>query len=57
MPVSTKKCARLGVSGKVFISQWKSGKNRKLDSDACPGVIEQAKPGSTVDRSSRKRES
>lgn len=32
----------LGVSGRVFISQWKAGKYRKLDSDACPGVIELA---------------
>jgi hypothetical protein len=32
----------LGVSGKVFISNWKAGKYRKLDSDACPGVIELA---------------
>jgi hypothetical protein len=32
----------LGVSGSVFISQWKAGKYRKLDSDACPGVIELA---------------
>lgn len=32
----------LGVSGKRFISQWKAGKYRTLDSDACPGVIELA---------------
>jgi hypothetical protein len=32
----------LGVSGKVFISNWKAGKYRKLDSDDCPGVIELA---------------
>ena len=32
----------LGVSGEVFISQWKAGKYRNLDSDACPGVIELA---------------
>jgi hypothetical protein len=32
----------LGVSGKKFISNWKAGKYRKLDSDACPGVIELA---------------
>ena len=32
----------LGVSGQVFISQWKAGKYRKLDSDSCPGVIELA---------------
>lgn len=32
----------LGVSGQVFISKWKAGKYRKLDSDACPGVIELA---------------
>jgi len=32
----------LGVSGKKFISDWKAGKYRKLDSDDCPGVIELA---------------
>lgn len=32
----------LGVSGAKFISNWKAGKYRKLDSDACPGVIELA---------------
>jgi hypothetical protein len=32
----------LGVSGQVFISKWKAGKYRTLDSDACPGVIELA---------------
>jgi len=32
----------LGISGKKFISNWKAGKYRKLDSDACPGVIELA---------------
>ena len=32
----------LGVSGKQFISKWKAGKYRTLDSDACPGVIELA---------------
>jgi hypothetical protein len=32
----------LGVSGQAFISKWKAGKYRKLDSDACPGVIELA---------------
>jgi hypothetical protein len=32
----------LGVSGQVFISQWKAGKYRKLDADDCPGVIELA---------------
>jgi hypothetical protein len=32
----------LGVSGQVFISKWKAGRYRKLDSDACPGVIELA---------------
>jgi hypothetical protein len=32
----------LGVSGEKFISNWKAGKYRKLDSDACPGVIELA---------------
>lgn len=32
----------LGISGKKFISNWKAGKYRKLDSDDCPGVIELA---------------
>lgn len=32
----------LGVSGEKFISNWKAGKYRELDSDACPGVIELA---------------
>jgi len=32
----------LGVSGQQFISKWKAGKYRALDSDACPGVIELA---------------
>ena len=32
----------LGISGKQFISGWKAGKYRKLDSDDCPGVIELA---------------
>ena len=32
----------LGVSREVFISNWKAGKYRKLDSDDCPGVIELA---------------
>src|SRR6202041_2349512 len=32
----------LGASGKRFISRWKAGKYRSLDSDACPGVIELA---------------
>jgi hypothetical protein len=32
----------LGVSGKQFISRWKAGKYRTLDSDSCPGVIELA---------------
>ena len=32
----------LGVSGQRFISEWKAGKYRTLDSDACPGVIELA---------------
>lgn len=32
----------LGISAKKFISNWKAGKYRKLDSDACPGVIELA---------------
>jgi len=32
----------LGISAKKFISNWKAGKYRKLDSDACPGVTELA---------------
>jgi hypothetical protein len=32
----------LKVAGKKFISNWKAGKYRKLDSDECPGVIELA---------------
>jgi len=32
----------LGMSGDRFIAEWKAGKHRKLDSDACPGVIELA---------------
>jgi hypothetical protein len=32
----------LGISGPKFISNWKSGKYRKLDSDDCPGVVELA---------------
>lgn len=32
----------LGISAKQFISNWKAGKYRKLDSDTCPGVIELA---------------
>ena len=32
----------LGISAQKFISNWKAGKYRKLDSDACPGVVELA---------------
>jgi hypothetical protein len=32
----------LGISGKQFISRWKNGRYRKLDSDTCPGVVELA---------------
>ena len=32
----------LGISAEQFISRWKSGKYRKLDTDTCPGVIELA---------------
>jgi hypothetical protein len=32
----------LGISAQKFISNWKAGKYRKLDSDECPGVIELA---------------
>lgn len=32
----------LGISAKKFISNWKAGKYRSLDSDDCPGVVELA---------------
>jgi hypothetical protein len=32
----------LGISAQKFISNWKAGKYRKLDSDDCPGVVELA---------------
>ena len=32
----------LGISAKEFISNWKAGKYRKIDSDDCPGVTELA---------------
>jgi len=32
----------LGISAKKFISNWKAGQYRKLDSDECPGVTELA---------------
>jgi hypothetical protein len=32
----------LKISGAKFISNWKAGKYRNLDSDECPGVIELA---------------
>lgn len=32
----------LGISAKKFISNWKAGKYRTLDSDQCPGVTELA---------------
>ena len=32
----------LGISAQKFISNWKAGKYRKLDSDECPGVTELA---------------
>ena len=32
----------LGISAQKFISNWKAGKYRKLDSDTCPGVVELA---------------
>lgn len=35
------KCV-LGISAQKFISNWKAGKYRKLDSDECPGVVELA---------------
>jgi hypothetical protein len=32
----------LGISGKQFITRWRAGQYRKLDTDTCPGVIELA---------------
>jgi len=32
----------LGISAKKFISNWRAGKYRALDSDDCPGIIELA---------------
>jgi len=32
----------LKISASKFISKWKQGKYRKLDSDTCPGVVELA---------------
>jgi hypothetical protein len=32
----------LGISANQFISRWKAGKYRTLDSDRCPGVVELA---------------
>ncbi len=32
----------LGISGKQFISRWKSGRYRNLDADTCPGAVELA---------------
>ena len=32
----------LGISGQQFVSRWKKGQYRKLDSDTCPGVVELA---------------
>jgi len=32
----------LGISAQKFISNWKAGKYRTLDSDDCPGIIELA---------------
>jgi hypothetical protein len=46
----------LGVSGKQFISRWKAGKYRTLDSDACPGVIELALLASLPRRASGRKE-
>lgn len=49
----------LGMSGDRFVAEWKAGKHRKLDSDACPGVIELALlaplPRSSSVRNVRKR--
>jgi hypothetical protein len=32
----------LGISAKQFVTRWKAGRYRKLDTDTCPGVIELA---------------
>lgn len=32
----------LNISANQFISKWKQGSYRKLDSDTCPGVVELA---------------
>ncbi len=40
--VDTRARRVLGISGKKFITRWKNGHYRKLDSDTCPGVIELA---------------
>jgi len=49
----------LKISGDRFVAEWKAGKHRKLDSDACPGVIELALlaplPRSSSVRNVRKR--
>ena len=49
----------LGISGDCFVEEWKAGKHRELDSDACPGVIELALlaplPRSSSVRNVRKR--
>lgn len=49
----------LGISGDRFVAEWKAGKHRKLDSGACPGVIELALlaplPRSSRVRNVRKR--
>jgi hypothetical protein len=49
----------LGISGPKFISNWKAGKYRNLDSDACPGVVELALlaplPRRTIGRKVSKR--
>ncbi len=46
----------LKISGEEFISQWKAGKFRDLDSDDCPGIIELAilAPKRAVERRFRK---
>src|ERR1700733_7836452 len=32
----------LGISAEQFLTRWKNGQYRKLDTDTCPGVIELA---------------
>jgi hypothetical protein len=40
--VDTRARRVLGISADQFITRWKAGKYRNLDTDTCPGVIELA---------------